>query len=290
MPLPTFFLRYLFQHLRLAMPYLLVILLIDLFPLVGVWFFGWNAFNVVFVYFVETFILLIFTWLKMRKAAYLFAILQRGEPRTSSDRAPSNYRLLRLGSRLIQTLANTLAAISGALRPLLGIGFLLLNFPLAFLQLYILTALAGEGLHPWNFLGHSLGQFELGPIRVPMFPLIVVMLFAEHWFFYQRTFVGRQEFLNTGVINEGLRFQVRMVIQAVIMLLAFALLFSGQMANALVLFLIGAKVVLDTVGFLWNRLWGAATNKQEGYRTKQELEPQEALPPASEDAGNTGAE
>ncbi|MEL7496662.1 MAG: DUF6498-containing protein [Planctomycetota bacterium] len=290
--IPQFFYRYLLDTARRSARSIIVIILIDLLPLFAIWYLDWNTFNLVFIYFIETFVLIAFTWFKMRRAHYLLAVLgprkadgnQRSEDSnegadsdveaadTESADATAGEQLETTQSQPQRWLGRfgivfrAIRSLLWLLRPIFGSGFLFLNIPLAWLQLYLLSWLGGDGWSPMNFVNHDLGQLGFGWLAVPLLPLAIVLLVAEHGWFYWRNYLGKQEFANTGLINEGIRFQMRTVVQLVVMFCAIGLLFSESLSLPAAIALISIKIVLDVGGFLWNRAWGGAKNKLEGSR------------------------
>ena len=281
---PQFFYRYLLDTARRSARSIVLILLIDLLPLLGLWYLDWNAFNLVFIYFVETIILLSLTWLKMRKARYLLAVLgprqqvkaavdgdgevviadtSSNSPSDAIDQNDSRPATV-MDYWLIRWVFWALRSLLWLIRPMFQGGFLAINIPLVWLQLYLLSVLGGDGWMPWNFLTHRLGTLGWGWLQVPLLPIAIVLLIGEHFWFYSRKYLGQLEFENTGSINEGLRFQIRTVVQFLIMIGAVGLLISDTLSFVAAVMLVLIKVVLDIIAFLWNRMWGAAKNKVEG--------------------------
>lgn len=237
-------------NLKKNYPSLLVILIIDLIPLYAVLFKGWSVVDAVYLYFIETLLLAGFAMMKMRKARYNLAMLVvRKTVNKQSKRRQWMQKLGGLkipGSRIVRR----------SFKFVFILVFLIVSVPIALLELGLLNAISGIRY----FSTHLSGDHVLG---LDIFWWVILLLFAEHLFYYRRHYIRNKEFENTGVLNEGLNITIRIVVQQMVMIFGLLLAMSTTASNFVAVCLILFKLFTDVSSYLYNRYWGGMSNKVE---------------------------
>ncbi|MEO1588410.1 MAG: DUF6498-containing protein [Bacteroidota bacterium] len=82
--------------------------------------------------------------------------------------------------------------------------------------------------------------------------------------YYRWHYVNKQEYNNTGVLNEGLNITIRIVVQQLVMIFGLLIAVSSTVSNFVAICLILSKLFMDVYSFLYNRYWGGETEKEFG--------------------------
>lgn len=258
MSLKGYFLRHFYTYLRKSYPFLTIIVLIDLLPLVAVFWLGWSAMDAIYLYFLETLILLGFTFAKMWRANYVIAMLNE-QTRKLVGRAPRKLGKWNLASKMPK-----MTWLVSSFRGLLYLVFLLLNIPFFIIQMMIISLVSGNGISPIGFLDYNVGDINLGFTSINLLYLLLFMLFIEHAITYASKYLGDEEYKNTGLVNEAFSFSIRILLQQVILIGLLAMIISLDAGKSTIIFLILFKTTLDVVSFVFNRIWGSLKGKMEG--------------------------
>ncbi len=258
MSLKGYFLRHFYTYLKESYPFLTVIIIIDLLPLIAVFWLGWSAMDAIYLYFIETLILLAFTFAKMWKADYVLALLNQ-QTKELVGKIEQKENRFNLGVKL----PRMRWAVSG-IRGLLYSIFLVLNIPFLLLQMLIISLISGNGFSISGFLSYNVGKINLGFFSLNLFYIILLLLFLEHYFTFKKKFVKGEEFKNTGLINEAFNFSMRIVLQQVILIGLLAMIVSLDAGKSTIIFLILIKTLMDIISFILNRIWGSLKGKIEG--------------------------
>lgn len=257
MSLRDYFLEHFYSYLKQSFPFISFIIIIDMLPLLALIFWDWSAIEALYLYTLETIILLWFALRKMRRSKYIFAIFPDHLENvvTSLDKSTKvNLRAKIPGVSLVK---------KGA-RGLLFLVFTLVWIPLILLQMMIISSISGDGFRLFGFAHHDSGQLDLGIISLDLMIVFLILLYFEHSQAYKRKFIGKREYEDTGLINEGLIFSVRVFIQQFFIIGLFALIGFMHLDNASMIFIIVLKTLMDIISYIFNRVWGGIKNKKEG--------------------------
>lgn len=258
MSLKGYFLRHFYIYLRESYPFLTVIVLIDLLPLVAVFWLGWSAMDAIYLYFLETLILLGFTFAKMWKANYIIALLNE-QTKELIGRKEKKESKWNLGIKM----PKMTWAVKG-IRGLSYFTFLSLNVPFIIIQMLVISLISGNGFSLSGFMHYNVGKLDLGFISIEFLYLILFLFFIEHAITYSSKYLGDEEHENTGLINEALNFSLRILIQQVVLIGLLAMIVSLDAGKSTIVLLILFKTFMDIVSFIFNRIWGSLKGKMEG--------------------------
>ena len=125
--------RHLFSHIKRSYRMLLIILIIDLIPLYGVLYLGWGTMDAVYLYFFETLILCVITYMKMRKAERIVAFA-KWQKRLAKKAATTTGQAGKLANQAVKRRF-------GWLRGLISFSYLLINIPLCLLTMMLMLFL-----------------------------------------------------------------------------------------------------------------------------------------------------
>lgn len=260
MDLKSYFLKYFYKYLKQSFPFITIIVIVDLLPLIAVIWWGWSAIEALYLYALETIILLWITLRKMWRSKYIFALFVDQAQNVASS---ISKRTQAMSPRIKIPMFSWL--LKGA-RGVLYFVFMTLWIPLILLQLMIISVVSGDGFGVWGFLEHNSGHLDLGFVSLNLLFVFLLLLFIEHTYAYRNKFIKEKEYENTGLINEGLSFSVRVFIQQFIIIGLFALIGLMHIDSISMVFIILFKTTLDIVSYLFNRIWGGLKNKIEGRR------------------------
>ncbi|MCI4671815.1 MAG: DUF6498-containing protein [Bacteroidia bacterium] len=237
-------------NLKKNFRYLLVIIIIDLIPLYAVLYKGWDAVDAVYLYFIETLLLAWFAILKMLRAKHNIVWLGDMSQKAGNSRIT-----------FLQRLSNFISPASGVVRKsfkfVFILVFLIISIPIAIFELTVMNLIAGLAY----FGNHLSGEAILG---LKLFWWVLLLMFAEHLFYYRRHYVNKKEYNHTGVINEGLNITIRIVVQQFVMIFGLLIAASSKVSTFVALGLIIYKLLVDIISFLYNRYWGEETDKEFG--------------------------
>lgn len=238
--------RHLFAYVKQSFGMLSIIILIDLIPLFGILYWGWGTMDAVYLYFFETLILCFITYLKMRRSANLF-ILYRPKKReqNTEDRR----------GKFMQFASNTTKTSYRFIRTIISFIFLLINIPLGFLLMMIMLSIEGKGFSLSAIFGYDGGHTDLFVMDVNTFYIIGGLLLIEHFYTYYKKFVKGNEYESSGLLNEAIAFEFRILIQAIIMVGGVALIFLFDFSKVMIIILIILKTLIDVFVYLRNRYW-----------------------------------
>lgn len=238
--------RHLFAYIKQSFGMLSVIILIDLIPLFGILYWGWGTMDAVYLYFFETLIMCLITYLKMRRSANLF-ILYRPKKRTENkaDRR----------GKFMQFAANTTKRSYRFIRSIISFVFLLLNIPLGLLLMMIMLSIEGKGFSLSAIFGYDGGHTDLFVMNVNTFYIIAGLLLIEHFYTYYVKYVKGNEYEASGLLNEMISFEIRILVQTIIMVGGVALIFFFDFSKVIVIILIIMKTLVDVFVYLRNRYW-----------------------------------
>lgn len=241
--------RHLFSYIKQSYQVLLVIIIIDLIPLFGVLFWGWGTMDAVYLYFFETLILCIVTYLKMKKAGTLLAVTGwQVRLAKKADKAAGNVGKLALSAG---------KKSYGLVRWLVAFAFLIINIPLCLLLMMIMLGIDGKGFSLGSVLGYDGGHTDLFVMDVNTFYIMVALLTFEHFYTYRSKYVNGKEYESSGVLNEALAFEFRVIIQSIVMIGGIALIFFLDFSKVMVIILIIIKTLIDVFAYLRNRYWSS---------------------------------
>ncbi len=271
MSLKGYFLRHFYIYLRQSYPFLSIVILIDLLPLVAVFWLGWSAMDAIYLYFLETIILLGFTMAKMWKAEYILALLNEKAKeiirnpelaeKKQEEAEPTDSRW-NLGLKMPKMPKMTWA--KKGFRGLLHSTFLFLNIPFILIQMLVISLISGNGFSLSGFLDYNVGKIELGFMTISLLHVILFMLFIEHAISYTSRYLGDEEYKHTGLINEAFGFSIRILLQQVLLIGLLAMIVSLDAGKSTIIFLILLKTFIDVFSYITNRIWGGLKGKMEG--------------------------
>lgn len=257
MQLKSYFLKHSYRYLKQSFPFITIIVIVDLLPLAAVQWWGWSAIEALYLYTLETLILLWITLRKMWRSKYVFALFF-DQVQQVTDQIPVNKQVKTLWQKVPK-----FSWIWKGARGILYLVFTLLWLPLIALQLVIVSAVSGGGFGFWGFIKHDSGQLDLGFVSVNLLFVFLALLFIEHSYAYHKKFIKNKEYENTGFINEGLSFSIRVLIQQFTVIGFFALIGWMHIDNASITLIILFKTSMDIISYLFNRMWGGLKNKME---------------------------
>lgn len=260
MNLKSYFLKYFYKYLKQSFPFITIIVIVDLLPLIAVIWWGWSAIEALYLYALETIILLWITMRKMWRSKYMLALFV---DQTQNVTNSISKRAQAMNTRFKIPIFSWL--LKGARGGLYFI-FIILWVPLILLQLMIISAVSGDGFGVLGFLEHNSGHLDLGFVSLNLLFVFLLFLFIEHTYAYRNKFIKEKEYENTGLINEGLGFSIRVFIQQFIIIGLFALIGLMHIDTISMVFIILFKTAMDIVSYLFNRIWGGLKNKMEGRR------------------------
>jgi hypothetical protein len=226
---------------------LIVILIIDLIPLFGVLFWNWGTMDSVYLYFFETLIICVITHLKMRRSNNIITF-SRWQKRLGTH---ANQYAGKVG----EIATNATKKRFGWLRGLISFSFLILNIPLCILLMMLIFVVEGKGFSLSTILGYNGGHTNLFVMNVNTFYIMISLLMAEHFYTYYKKYVQGNEHENAGMLNEALAFEVRIIIQSVVMIGGVALIYFFDFSKIMVIILILLKTMIDLLAYLRNRYW-----------------------------------
>ncbi len=258
MNLKNYFLNQYFKYLKQSSSFVFFIILVDLLPLFAVLWWGWSAIEALYLYALETIILLWITLRKMWRSKYTLALFvdqAQSVANTISEHTPT----VNLGFRM-----PGFSWVRKGARGILYFTFMILWLPLLFIQLMIISLVSGDGFGFWGFFEHNSGQLDLGIFSINLMLVFLFLLFIEHTYAYRTKFVKEKEYENTGLINEGMSFSLRVFIQQFILIGLFAIIGWMHIDSISMIFIILFKTVISVVSYLFNRIWGGITSKREG--------------------------
>lgn len=267
MSLKGYFLRHFYTYVKESYPFLIVIVLIDLLPLIAVFWLGWSAMDAIYLYFLETIILLAFTFGKMWKANYILALLNEETKQLLGRREKKESRW-NLGVKMPKMPKMTWA--KRGFRGLLHFTFLMLNIPFILFQMLLISLISGNGFSLSGFMAYNVGKVDLWLFNVNFLYVILILLFVEHFTAYRSKYVGKEEYKQTGLVNEAFNFSVRMLIQQVALIGILAMIVSLNAGKLTIIILILIKTSMDIFSYIFNRVWGGLKGKMEGKLKKAE--------------------
>lgn len=235
-------------NLKKNFRYLLVIIIIDLIPLYAVLFKGWDAIDAVYLYFIETLILTWFAILKMWRAKHSIAWLGK----MSRKEGQSKRSFLQQFSKVT---APTTGVVRKSFKFVFILAFMLFSIPVAILELAAMNLISGMAYFGNHLSGESILGFDL-------FWWVLLLMFLEHFIYYRRHYIKKQEYNNTGVLNEGLNITIRIIIQQLVMIFGMLIAMSSTISTFVAIGLIFSKLFMDVLSFLYNRYWGGETDKE----------------------------
>jgi len=260
MNLKNYFLKHFFTALKQSFPFITIMIIVDLLPLIAVIWWGWSAIEALYLYALETIILLWITLRKMWRSKYMLALFV---DQTQSVANSISARTQGINRRL--RIPGFSWLMKGA-RGMLYFAFMILWIPLIFLQLMIISAVSGDGFGIWGFVEHNSGRLDLGFVSLNLLFVFLLLLFLEHSYAYRNKFIKEKEYENTGLLNEGLSFSIRIFIQQFIIIALFAVIGWMHIDTISMVLIILFKTAMDIVSYLFNRIWGGLKNKIEGRR------------------------
>lgn len=238
--------RHFFSYVKQSFGMLSVIILIDLIPLFGILYWGWGTMDAVYLYFFETLILCLITYLKMRRSDNLLIIYK---PKKRLQHKEDKR------GKFMQFATNTTKTSYRFIRAILSFVFLLLNIPLGLLLMMIMLSIEGKGFSLSAIFGYDGGHTDLFVMNVNTFYIIATLLLIEHFYTYYKNFVKGNEYESAGLLNEMIAFEIRILIQAVIMVGGVALIFFFDFSKVMIIILIILKTLIDVFVYLRNRYW-----------------------------------
>ncbi len=258
MNLKSYFLSHFYEYLKKSSSFIIIIIMIDLLPLIAVIWSGWSAIEALYLYALETIILLWIALRKMWRSKYTLALFVNQAQNVADNIAEHTQSLnINLKKRSFSWI------LKGA-RGLLYFIFTLLWIPLIILQLMIIASVSGDGFRFWGFIEHNSGNLNLGFISLDLLLVFLVLLFLEHTYAYRNKYIKEKEYENTGLINEGLSFTIRVFIQQFLIIGLFALIGWMHIDTISMVLIMIFKIIIDIISYLFNRVWGGLKNKMEG--------------------------
>lgn len=267
MSLKGYFFRHFYIYLRKSYPFLTIIVLIDLLPLIAIFWLGWSAMDAIYLYFLETLILLGFTFAKMWKANYIIAILNESTKKLVGRKEKSSK--WNLGVKM----PKMTWAVKG-IRGLLYSIFIFLNIPFVLIQMLVISFISGNGFSLSGFMSYNVGKIDLGFATINFLYLILVLLFLEHAIAYSSKYLGEEEHEHTGLVNEAFSFSIRILIQQIALIGILAMIVSLDAGKSTIIFLVLFKTLIDIISFVFNRIWGGLKGKMEfnnPFKKKKEV-------------------
>ena len=240
--------RHLFAYIKRSFGMLLIILIIDLLPLWGVLYWGWGTMDAVYLYFFETLILCLITFLKMRRASNIVAFAG-WQKRLGNKAVNSTGKVGEIASKATNRRF-------GFIRFLLLSGFLLVNIPFCLLLMATMLWVEGKGFSLSAIFGYNGGHTDLFVMSLNTFYIMIGLLSAEYLYTYFSKYVKNQEYEKAGLVNEGLSFQLRVILQSVVLIGGVALMLFFNVNKVMMIFLILIKTSIDIFIYLRNRYWG----------------------------------
>lgn len=247
MEVQSYLKRHLFSYIKQSYQMLIVILIIDLIPLFGVLFWGWGTMDSVYLYFFETLILSVITHLKMRRSNNIIAF--------SKWQKRLGIHVNQYAGKVGEIAANTTKKRFGWLRNLISFAFLALNIPLTIFLMMLMLAIEGKGFSLSAVFGYNGGHTNLFVMNVNTFYIMICLLIAEYFYTYYKKYVRGNEYENAGMLNEALAFEIRIIIQSIVMVGGVALIYFFDFSKIMVIILIILKTLIDLFAYLRNRYW-----------------------------------
>ncbi len=257
MNLRNYFLKHFYSFLKRSFPFIVIIVIIDLLPLYAILCYGWSAIEALYLYAIETIILLLIAFVKMWNAKFILAIFMDKAKQVAHSISTKSTNIMRF------KLPRFSWAISG-LRGSIYFLFLGIWLPLVILQLMLISLVSGDGFALQGFMGHNAGRLNLGLFSLNLMLVFLILLFIEHSYAYRNKYIGEKEYENTGVINEGVNYSIRIFIQQFVLIGLYALISLLHIDTLAMIIIILLKTLLDIVTYIFNRIWGSLKNKKEG--------------------------
>ncbi len=248
--------RHLFSFIKQSSQMLLIIILIDLIPLWGVLYWGWGTMDAVYLYFFETLIICFITYLKMRRSEKLI-VISKHQPTSLENRLQLKSSIGKRGF--------------GWLRWLLSVIFLLVNIPVCLILMMVMLYIDGKGFSFSAVFGYDGGHTDLFIMSVNTFYIIISLILIEHFYAYFKKFKGEKEYEYTGLLNEALAFEIRLVLQSIVMVGGIAMIFFFDFSKVMVIVLIILKTIMDVLVYLRNRYWSNFVQWVSKRTTSDEL-------------------
>lgn len=255
MNLKNYFFNQFSNYLKQSSRFIMIIIIMDLLPLIALFFWGWSAIEALYLYTLETIILLLITLRKIWRSKYILALFASQTEKVIGNRTKI------INSFFKKPLFSWV--LKGA-RGILYLVFLIIWFPLILLQLMLISAVSGNGFSLFGFLEHDSGKLDLGFVSLNLMIVFLVLLFLEHTYAYRKKFIKEKEYENTRFINEGLSFSIRVFVQQFITIGLFALISLMHIDTISMVIIILFKTLIDVFSYLFNRIWGGLKNKIEG--------------------------
>jgi hypothetical protein len=247
MELQNYVKQHLFSYIKQSYRMLIVILIIDLIPLFGVLYWGWGTMDSIYLYFFETLIICIVTHLKMRRSKNIIAF-SRWQKRLGIQ---ANQYAGKVGEMATKATKKRFSW----LRILISFSFLVLNIPLSILLMMLMLGIEGKGFSLSAIFGYNGGHTNLFVMSVNTFYIMIVLLTAQHFYAYYKKYVQGDEQENAGMLNEALAFELRIIIQSIVMIGGVALIYFFDFSKVMVIILIIIKTLIDLFAYLRNRYW-----------------------------------
>ncbi|MGB0864787.1 MAG: DUF6498-containing protein [Saprospiraceae bacterium] len=247
MHIQTYFQKHFFAYIKQSYRMLLIIILIDLIPLFGVLFWGWGTMDAVYLHFFETLILCVITYFKLRRSEQLIVLL-KNQKILNMDSEGSEQQamvLLKKGTKWSFRLVRRLFAFV----------FLVVNIPLCLLLLMLMLTLQGKGFSLSAVFGYNGGHTDLFVMNVNTFYIMITLLIGEHFYNYYKNYIKGNEYESSGIINETLAFEIRVIIQSIVMIGGVALMYFYDFSKVMIIILIITKTLIDVLIYIRNRYW-----------------------------------
>lgn len=254
-----YFLDHFFEYLKRFFPFIIVIIIVDLLPLLALYFWDWSAIEAIYLYALETIILFWFALRKMRHSRFILALFPQHYDNVVTGLDKSTTINLRAKVPLLSFL------MKGA-RSLLFLAFIFVWIPLIIIQMMIISWISDDGFELFGFVSHDAGNINLGLFSVDIMLLFLLILYLEHSFSYKTRFKARKEYENTGLINEGIIFSLRVIIQQSVIIGLFGIIGVLHVDNDSMIVLIILKTIFDIFSYITIRIWGEIKNKIDAKR------------------------
>ena len=205
---------------------------VNAIPLVGVLWFGWDAFTLLILYWIESGIVGVFNIFKIRRAE------GAGTALTST---------FRVGGRLVQVEGADSSALD-ATRGVL-IGFFCLHYGIFWVVhgvfVFVLPIMAN--IASFSFLSGDAGASILPSLDVPGIGLATFALLISHFVSYWLNFIGRGEYLNVSPVAQMMQPYGRVVVLHLVVVLGGMVIFMVGQPVALLVLLVVVKTIVDIV-------------------------------------------
>jgi len=254
MNLSSYFLKHFYKYLKQSFPFITIIIIVDLLPLIAIIWGGWSAVEAMYLYALETVVLFWFVLRKMWRSKYILALfVDQTQSLTAQAKATQ------VGSFL-----SKMTWLRKGARGLLYFIFVILWVPLMFVQMILISAFSEKSFSLTGFVEHDAGRLDLGFFSLNLMTVFLVLLFLEHNYAFRKKYVENKEYENTGLLNEGLSFSFRVFVQQFVIIGLFSLVGWMHVDTAWMIFIILYKTSMDVISYLYNRTWGGMENKAEG--------------------------